>query len=69
MMRPLPVSSLARFTCSPGEPLNRGRSGKESPTLTLERAEAPVPERIPAAGSELVPFHAGETLRWRFVEG
>lgn len=40
MMRPLPVSSLARFTCSPGEPLNRGRSGKESPTLTLERAEA-----------------------------
>jgi len=32
-------------------------------TVTLERTSAPVPETI--AG--LVPFHAGESLRWRFV--
>jgi dihydroorotase len=38
-----------------GLPLNEG-------TVTLERAATAVPETI--AG--LVPFHAGETLRWRF---
>lgn len=36
-----------------GLPLNEG-------TVTLERSEHQVPERI----GELVPFHAGETLRW-----
>jgi dihydroorotase len=35
--------------------------------VVLERAETLVPERLPAAGSELVPFHAGERLRWRFA--
>ncbi len=35
--------------------------------ITLERAETEVPERIPAAGSELVPFHAGERLGWRLA--
>ena len=40
-----------------GLPLNEG-------TVTLERAPAEVPEEI--AG--VVPFHAGETLRWRFVD-
>jgi dihydroorotase len=39
-----------------GLPLNEG-------TVTLERADVVVPEQI--AG--VVPFHAGETLRWRFV--
>ena len=39
-----------------GLPLNDG-------TVTLERAEHVVPETVEA----LVPFHAGETLRWRFV--
>jgi dihydroorotase len=39
-----------------GLPLNDG-------TVTLERAEAEVPDEI--AG--LVPFHAGETLRWRLA--
>jgi dihydroorotase len=39
-----------------GLPLNEG-------TVTLERAEAQVPERI----GDVVPFHAGETLRWRFI--
>jgi dihydroorotase len=43
-----------------GLPLNEG-------TVTLERAEVKVPESLPARGSSLVPFHAGETLRWRFV--
>ena len=38
-----------------GLPLNQG-------SVTLERAETQVPEQV--AG--LVPFHAGETLRWRF---
>lgn len=35
--------------------------------ITLERVPTPVPARLPAAGSEIVPFHAGETLNWRFV--
>ncbi|MDP8913884.1 MAG: dihydroorotase [Pseudomonadota bacterium] len=37
-------------------------------TVTLERAEVTVPELLPGAGSAIVPFHAGETLRWRLVE-
>ncbi|WP_033073596.1 dihydroorotase [Sphingopyxis sp. MWB1] len=39
-----------------GLPLNEG-------TVTLERAEVTVPDRI----GEVVPFHAGETLGWRLV--
>ena len=39
-----------------GLPLNQG-------TVTLERAEQPVPEAVEG----LVPFHAGETLRWRLA--
>lgn len=41
-----------------GLPLNEG-------TVTLERVEQIVPDEI--AG--LVPFHAGETLRWRLAGG
>jgi dihydroorotase len=33
--------------------------------IVLERAEVAVPASLPAAGSALVPFHAGETLCWR----
>ena len=43
-----------------GLPLNEG-------TVTLERTEVEVPESVPAAGSSLVPFHAGERLGWRMV--
>ena len=32
-------------------------------TVTLERAPVTVPERI----GDVVPFHAGETLGWRFL--
>jgi dihydroorotase len=39
-----------------GLPLNEG-------TVTLERAELNVPETVEG----LVPFHAGETLGWRFA--
>ena len=39
-----------------GLPLNEG-------TVTLERAEVVVPDEIDG----VVPFHAGETLRWRMV--
>ncbi|MBB6427693.1 dihydroorotase [Sphingopyxis sp. JAI128] len=39
-----------------GLPLNEG-------TVTLERGESLVPDRI----GEVVPFHAGETLGWRLV--
>ena len=39
-----------------GLPLNGG-------TITLERGETVVPDRI----GEVVPFHAGETLGWRIV--
>lgn len=42
-------------------PVNEG-------TITLERSSALVPETISAAGSALVPFHAGETLPWRLVD-
>ncbi len=36
-------------------------------TVTLERVECTVPASIDAGAAELVPFHAGETLRWRFA--
>jgi dihydroorotase len=39
-----------------GLPLNDG-------TITLERADV----RVPAEIDGVVPFHAGETLRWRFA--
>ena len=41
-------------------PLNEG-------TVTLERAACEVPGEIAAEGETLVPFHAGETLGWRFA--
>ena len=44
-----------------GLPLNEG-------TVTLERTGTEVPESVPAAGSTLTPFHAGDTLGWRLVE-
>jgi len=43
-----------------GLPLNSG-------TVTLERVETPVPDRLPAGSSSLVPFHSGETLAWRLA--
>jgi dihydroorotase len=43
-----------------GLPLNEG-------TVTLERAETIVPASLPAAGTHVVPFHAGETLGWRLA--
>ena len=43
-----------------GLPLNEG-------TVTLERGDVVVPEVIDANGTAIVPFHAGETLRWRLV--
>jgi len=44
-----------------GLPLNEG-------TVTLEREVVEVPASIPAVGSALIPFHAGETLLWRLAE-
>jgi dihydroorotase len=41
-----------------GLELNPGR-------IVLERAEVAVPERLPGPGTSIIPFHAGETLRWR----
>ena len=43
-----------------GLPLNEGQ-------LVLERAEIEVPDCIVAAGTKIVPFQAGERLRWRLV--
>jgi dihydroorotase len=43
-----------------GLPVNEG-------TVTLERSEVRVPERIESDGIELVPFHAGETLGWKLA--
>jgi dihydroorotase len=36
-------------------------------TVTLKRAEVEVAGRIESDGIELVPFHAGETLGWKFL--
>ena len=41
-----------------GLPLNEER-------ITLERSRIAVPEELDAGGTSIVPFHAGETLRWR----
>jgi len=43
-----------------GLPLNEG-------TVTLEKAPVEVPASLPAKGSSLIPFLAGETLRWRLA--
>jgi dihydroorotase len=43
-----------------GLPLNEER-------IILEQAAVEVPASLPAAGSVLVPFHAGESLRWRLL--
>ncbi|MGQ0661894.1 dihydroorotase [Sphingosinicella sp.] len=43
-----------------GLPLNEGH-------VTLERAKNEVPASLAAAGTSVVPFQAGETLRWRFA--
>jgi dihydroorotase len=43
-----------------GLPLNEG-------TITLERAENPVPDIVDANGTPIVPFHAGASLGWRLV--
>jgi dihydroorotase len=43
-----------------GLPLNEGR-------IVLERRETAVPDSLPAGETRLVPFHAGETLRWAFA--
>jgi dihydroorotase len=40
-----------------GLPLNEGR-------IVLERRETIVPERLSLGFTEIVPFHAGETLQW-----
>jgi dihydroorotase len=43
-----------------GLPLNEG-------TVTLERSDVVVPEVLAHGDIRLVPFHAGETLGWKFV--
>ncbi|MBV7257640.1 dihydroorotase [Pacificimonas sp. WHA3] len=43
-----------------GLPVNNER-------VVLERASAAVPDTIPAAGSAVVPYHAGTELAWRFA--
>ncbi|TPG15338.1 dihydroorotase [Sphingomonas oligophenolica] len=44
-----------------GLPLNDG-------TVTFERAPTVVPTAIGSGETEVVPFHAGETLGWRLVD-
>ena len=43
-----------------GLPLNEG-------TVTLERNENDVPDRLGLSDIDLVPFHAGQTLNWTFA--
>jgi len=35
--------------------------------IVLERRSSRVPEQLPAASTCIVPFHAGQTLAWRFA--
>ena len=44
-----------------GLPLNEG-------TVTLERAQTDVPERLGVGKMELAPFHAGAQLNWTFLD-
>lgn len=44
-----------------GLPLNEG-------TVTLERVETEVPDRLGVGDIDLVPFHAGQALNWSFVD-
>jgi dihydroorotase len=44
-----------------GLPLNEG-------TVTLERGQVAVAQSLDAGGTTIVPFHAGETLRWRMAD-
>ncbi|MEO0464691.1 MAG: dihydroorotase [Pseudomonadota bacterium] len=36
-------------------------------TVTLERVAMPVPEELPLVSETIVPWHAGQTLGWKFV--
>ena len=62
-------NALARFEAFASEngprfyglPLNEER-------ITLTREPQSVPERISAGGTEIVPFHAGASLSWRFID-
>jgi dihydroorotase len=36
-------------------------------SVTLERAEFPVPSVLHVTGEEIVPWHGGQTLGWRFL--
>lgn len=36
-------------------------------TITLSRAETTVPDSLPLAGEEIVPWHAGQTLGWKLA--
>jgi dihydroorotase len=59
------LDRLEAFACLNGArfyglPLNEG-------TVTLERADVRVPERIETDAIELIPFHAGETLGWKLA--
>lgn len=44
-----------------GLPLNEGR-------VMLKREDVVVPDALAEGGISLVPFHAGETLRWRLID-
>jgi len=45
-----------------GLPVNEG-------TIAFKRDETRVPDLLDAAGTPVIPFHAGETLSWRLVSG
>ena len=55
------LNNLAAFASANGARFYRLPINEE--TITLERAEVQVPDEIDG----IVPFHAGETLRWRFA--
>lgn len=61
----LPHSSSAHFAALNGPAFYRLPVNTD--TITLLREDVTVPEVIDCAGTPIVPFHAGETLRWKLA--
>ena len=60
------LTNAQKFTEAGGRIVLRTFSARPG-TVTLERAPTRVPATLEAAGDAVVPFHAGETLGWRWL--
>jgi len=44
------------------------RLAQNSDTITLQKAEWQIPEKLDFANTNIIPFHAGHTLQWKLVQ-